>query len=122
MFFSVASPDWKPGQPLAPSGALLFRTWAEAESFAPDASVVAVSVCYNASTRAVSARGLGASSVGRWSSRAVSNSLGGITVFGPIPAALVGSAAHVVEAAGNEADLNLNDFHGWDSLTMALLA
>ena len=25
MFYSVASPDWKPGQPLTPAGALLFR-------------------------------------------------------------------------------------------------
>jgi len=122
MFFSVASPDWKAGQPMAPVGALLFRTRLEAESFAPDAPVVAVSVGYDATTRTVSPTGPGAASVGCWSARAVSNILDGITVFGSIPAALIGSMALASEVAKTEPDVALNDFHGWDSLTMALLA
>lgn len=118
MFYSVASPDWKPGQPLAPAGALLFRSRAEAESFAPEAPVVTVSVRHDASTRSVVPQGCGSAGADRWSTRAVGNRLGGVTVFGTIPAALVhaedGGPAWGA-AVGGEA-------YAWDSLTMALMA
>ena len=118
MFYSVASPDWKPGQPLTPAGALLFRSKSEAESFAPEASVVAVAVHYNASTRLVSSHAHG-TDADHWSSPAVSNNLGGIMVFSPIPAALLSESSGFPLTRG---ELVADGFHGWDSLTMALLA
>ena len=118
MFYSVASPDWKPGQPLAPTGALLFRSRAEAESFAPEAPVVTVSVRHDASTRSVVPQGCGSAGVGAWSARAVGNRLGGVTVFGTIPAALIHSRD--ADAAWNPAASG--EAYGWDSLTMALMA
>jgi len=126
MFFSVASPDWKPGQPLAPVGALLFRTRLEAESFAPEALVVEVLVRYHSATRAVTSQGPCVDAVGPWSSRAVSNILGGITVFGSIPSvlirSLVGEGSNVERGLTVEGERVPNEFRGWDSLTMALLA
>lgn len=126
MFFSVASPDWKPGQPLAPVGALLFWSRSEAEAFAPDASVVAVLVRYHSATRAVIPQGRASAAVGQWTSRAVSNILGGITVFGSIPSDLIralgGSDLKTEVRSTPGVDQLQGEFHGWDSLTMALLA
>jgi len=124
MFYSVASPDWKPGQPLAPAGALLFRTLAEAASFAPDAVVVAVAVEYDATKQTLRAQGHGGLTVGRWSARAVGNRLGGIIVFGTIPAALLRSTIveQVATTPALEAEARPTECYGWDSLTMALLA
>ena len=120
MFYSVASPDWKPGQPLSPAGALLFRTEAEAASFAPDAAVVAVAVRHDGSARAVRPRGCGASIVGTWSAPAVDNRLGGIMVFGSIPAPLVSPLVATRSGLGPVAAST--EVYGWDSLTMALMA
>ena len=90
MFYSVASPGWKPGQPLNPVGALLFRSRSEAESFAPDGSTVAVAVRFDERWRVVRPRGSAAlSASGPWSAPAIGNALGGLTVFGPIPPGLV---------------------------------
>jgi hypothetical protein len=130
MFYSVASPDWKPGQPLTPSGALLFRTRSEAESFAPEASSVAVVVRFDARRGEVRPQGPVASAkAGPWSAPAVGNSLGGVTVFGPIPAALVRPSVEVEalarwrpEGEDHPAAPARAGFGGWDSLTMALLA
>ena len=86
MFYSVASPDWKPGQPLTPAGALLFRTRSEAESFAPEAPAVAVAVRFDERRRAVRPQGpVASATAGHWSAPAVGNSLGGVTVFGADP-------------------------------------
>src|SRR5947208_2609825 len=57
MFYSVASPDWKPGQPLTPAGALLFRTRSEAEAFAPDCPSVAVAVRFDQHWRVIRPQG-----------------------------------------------------------------
>ena len=119
MFYSVASPDWKPGQPLAPAGALLFRTEAEAASFAPEAAVVAVAVRYDLKGRAIRPRACGSQVDGAWSASAVGNRLGGITVFAPIPAAYVRSMAETRPTCATAAPAEV---YGWDSLTMALLA
>lgn len=130
MFYSVASPDWKPGQPLTPAGALLFRTRSEAESFAPEASAVAVAVRFDEHRRAVRPQGPVASAkAGRWSAPAVGNTLGGVTVFGSIPATLVRPSVEVEALADwrprvmdePPAD-SVAEFGGWDSMTMALLA
>src|SRR4051794_23406566 len=87
MFYCVASPRWTPGRPLTPAGALLFRTRPEAESFAPGAPVVAVAVRFDGPLRAVRPRGAaGPSTAGAWSAPAAGNALGGVTVFGRIPA------------------------------------
>ncbi len=121
MFYSVASPDWKPGQPLTPAGALLFRSRAEAESFAPEATVVGVAVRYDTTTRIVvadSSRSVAA----RWSAVAVSNKLGGITVFGSVPAALVHDLSEMHQPfAADPSEVAIGGY-GWDSLTMALMA
>ncbi len=128
MFYTVASPDWKPGQALTPAGALLFRTRAEAESFAPEASAVAVAVRFDAGRRAVRPQGPVASAkAGDWSAPAVANSLGGVTVFGAIPAALVRPSPDSEALADwrPKPDPSAHlapGFGGWDSLTMALLA
>ena len=101
MFYSVASPDWKPGQPLSPSGALLFRSRSEAESFAPEASAVAVAVRFDPRRSEVRPQGPVASAkAGPWSAPAVGNSLGGVSVFGAIPASLVRPSVEV-EALAN---------------------
>ncbi len=119
MFYSVASPDWKPGQPLSPSGALLFRSRSEAEMFAPEASSVEVAVRFDERRRVVLPRGPVAWSLpGPWEAPAVANALGGVTVFGTIPAELVRRPAGVESGA----EPSLAGFGGWDSLTMALLA
>lgn len=130
MFYGVASPGWEPGRPLSPAGALLFRTRSEAESFAPGAPAVAVAVRFDAQRRAVRPRGAaGPATAGAWSAPAVGNTLGGVTVFGPIPAPLVRPAA---EAGGwlkprprDEVETSVGHvagFGGWDSMTMALMA
>jgi hypothetical protein len=130
MFYGVASPDWRPGHPLSLSGALLFRSILEAKSFAPEASSVAVAVRFDARRNEVRPEGQAASTpLGSWSAPAVGNSLGGVIVFGPIPAALVRPTVES-EAKGRCRPDNENDssrpvragFGGWDSLTMALLA
>lgn len=121
MFYSVASPDWKPGQPLAPAGALLFRSRAEAASFVPDASVVAVAVRYDSARRAITPRKSGGGDP--WSAGAVGNMLGGITVFDSIPPALVRPTADEAGAGlARRAEPAPAEAYGWDSLTMALLA
>lgn len=123
MFYSVASPDWKPGQPLSPSGALLFRSKSEAESFAPEAPAVEVAVRFDAKRRVVLPRGPMAWSLpDAWEAPAVANALGGVTVFGTIPGALVRPLIVADSEAEGEANLSLAGFGGWDSLTMALLA
>lgn len=123
MFFSVASPDWKPGQPMAPTGALLFRSRSEAQDFAPEAQVVAVAVRHNAAAGVVVARECAALAGGSWSSRAVGNALGGVTVFGAIPAPLVRVPSDFGRRlAPADEPINPAEGFGWDSLTMALLA
>src|SRR3954451_24615070 len=90
MFYGVASPAWKPGQALSPADDLLFRTRSEAEAFAPGSMAVAVAVRYDQRWRVVRPQGAAArSTAGPWSAPAVGNSLGGVTVFGAIPAGLV---------------------------------
>ena len=90
MFYSVASPEWKPGQPLTPAGGLLFRTRSEAELFAPEAPVVIVAVRFDRKRCEVRPQGpVASATVGAWSAPAVGNSLGGVSVFGPIPTSLV---------------------------------
>lgn len=119
MFYSVASPDWMPGQPLSPSGALLFRSRSEAEAFAPEASAVEVAVRFDERRRVVRPRGPVAWSMpDPWEAPAVANALGGVTVFGTIPAALVRPSVEVE----CESEPVPAGFGGWDSLTMALLA
>lgn len=118
MFYSVASPDWKPGQPLTPAGALLFRTRSEAESFAPDAPAVEVAVRFDDRLRAVRPRDAMA---GSWSAPAVGNTLGGVTVFGSIPAELIRPSVDV-ESTFSRPDGPVGGFDGWGSMTMALLA
>jgi hypothetical protein len=130
MFYSVASPDWKPGEPLTPSGALLFRTRSEAESFAPEAPAVAVAVRFDAMRRIVRPQGrVARATAGTWSAPAVGNSLGAVTVFGTIPANLVRPSDEVEALARWRPELEDDSpqptragFTGWDSLTMALLA
>ena len=130
MFYSVASPDWKPGQPLTPAGALLFRTRSEAELFAPEAPAVAVAVRFDPRRCEVRPQGpVASATAGPWSAPAVGNSLVGVSVFGAIPASLVRPSVEV-EALANwrpadEADAVATDpatVGKWDSLTMALLA
>jgi hypothetical protein len=127
MFYSVASPDWKPGQPLTPAGALLFRTRSEAESFAPETPTVAVAVRFDEKKRTVRPQGpVASATAGPWSSPAVANALGGVTVFGTIPAALI-RPLFEAEALADWRPKKVEDepetiFGGWDSLTMALLA
>jgi hypothetical protein len=128
MFYSVASPDWKPGQPLTPAGALLFRTRSEAELFAPEAPAVAVAVRFDPGRCEVRPQGpVALATVGPWSAPAVSNSLGGVSVFGAIPASLVRPSVDVETLAnwrpGSEEESSAPTTVGrWDSLTMALLA
>ena len=126
MFFSVASPDWKPGQSMAPAGALLFRSRREAEAFAPEAQVVAVVVRHNSAASLVVAGTTSLATGDGWSSRAVANALGGLTVFGSIPAALVKTSVDgpvpVEVGSSRSRGSALADSFGWDSLTMALLA
>ena len=130
MFYSVASPDWKPGQPLIPAGALLFRTRSEAELFAPEASAVAVAVRFDPARCEVRPQGpVASATAGPWSAPAVGNSLGGVTVFGSIPAALVRPSVEFETLANwrpgaedDQARTPRPSFGGWDSLTMALLA
>jgi hypothetical protein len=130
MFYSVASLGWEPGQPLTPAGALLFRTRSEAESFAPGAPAVAVAVRFDGHLRAVSPHGaVDSATAGAWSAPAVGNTLGGVTVFGPIPASLVRPAAEVggwlewrSRAEAEPSVGHVAGFGGWDSMTMALLA
>ena len=86
MFYSVASPDWKPGQPLTPSGALLFRTRSEAEAFAPEAPAVAVAVRFDARRARSARRGRSPRRrPGRGRPRRSATRLGGVTVFGADP-------------------------------------
>ncbi len=131
MFYTVASPDWKPGQPLTASAALLFRTKAEAESFAPEASTIALAVRFDAIRGLVRPLGPVAQAIASgWSVPAVRNSLGGLTVFGSIPASLVRpsleSEGYVHWRPEPEDEPSRSHpragFTGWDSLTMALLA
>ena len=130
MFYSVASPGWMPGQPLTPSGALLFRTRSEAESFAPEAPAVAVAVRFDPARREVRPQGpVASATAGSWSAPAVGNSLGGVTVFGTIPASLIrpsfeseAMADWRPRAEDEPAASPRSGFGGWDSLTMALLA
>ncbi len=130
MFYSVASPEWKPGQPMTPAGALLFRTRSEAESFAPEASAVAVAVRFDERRLEVRPQGpVASATAGPWAAPAVANTLGGVTVFGPIPSALV-RPSMVSEALADwrprvdeePALAPRAGFGGWDSMTMALLA
>ncbi len=128
MFYSVASPDWTPGRPLTPSGALLFRTRAEAEAFAPEGQAVVVAVRFDAGRAEVRALRPGRVADG-WRASAVANALGGLTVFGAIPTELVrplfeaeSTAGAALPAVGDPSDAALAGFGGWDSLTMALLA
>jgi hypothetical protein len=119
MFYSVASPGWTPGRPLSPSGALLFRSKAEAEAFAPEAEAVEVAVRFDGRRKVVLPKGPMAWSMpGAWEAPAVANSLGGVSVFGTIPAALV----RPTDRAESGPEPALPGFGGWDSLTMALLA
>ncbi len=131
MFYTVASPDWKPGQPLTLSAALLFRTRSEAESFAPDASTVALAIRFDASRGLVHPLGpVARATASGWSVPAVGNSMGGLTVFGSIPANLVRPSvesegyASWRPATDDEASRpeSRDGFSGWDTLTMALLA
>jgi hypothetical protein len=130
MFYSVASPGWEPGQPLTPAGALLFRTRSEAESFAPGAPAVAVAVRFDGHLRAVRPHGAVDSATDWvWSAPAVGNTLGGVTVFGSIPASLVRPAAEVEGTAGGRIGAEdepqagpVEGFGGWGSMAMALLA
>jgi hypothetical protein len=126
MFYSVASPDWKPGQPLTPAGALLFRTRWEAELFAPEAPTVAVAVRFDPKQCEVRPQGpVASATAGDWSAPAVGNSLGGISVFGTIPASLVRRSAEVESLANwrpTPEDEPAATVGRWDSLTMALLA
>jgi len=130
MFYSVASPEWTPGQPLTPSGALLFRTRSEAESFAPEASAVAVAVRFDSGRRVVRPQGpVASATAGNWSVPAVGNALGGVTVFGAIPATLIrpsieseAMADWRPRAEEEPSTAPRAGFGGWDSLTMALLA
>lgn len=130
MFYSVASPDWESGQPLNPVGALLFRTRSEAEAFAPDGPAVAVAVRFDPRWRVVRPQGAAAlSAAGPWAIPAIGNTLGGVTVFGPIPTELVRpsdlaeSLADWRPRSEEEAPAGPGPgFGGWDSLTVALLA
>ena len=126
MFYSVASPGWKPGQPLIPAGALLFRTKAEAELFAPEAPAVAVAVRFDPRRFEVRPQGpVASATAGNWSAPAVGNSLGGVSVFGEIPPSLVRPSVEVEALAnwrpGAEEESTVT-VGKWDSLTMALLA
>jgi hypothetical protein len=130
MFYSVASPGWKPGQPLNPSGALLFRTKAEAELFAPEAPAVAVAVRFDPRRCEVRPQGpVASATAGNWSAPAVGNSLGGVSIFGEIPPSLIRPSVEV-ESLVNWRPVVEEDPTGtnsatvgrWDSLTMALLA
>jgi hypothetical protein len=130
MFYSIASPDWKPGQPLTPSGALLFRTRSEAELFAPESPAVAVAVRFDPRRSEVRPQGpVASATAGPWSAPAVGNSLGGISVFGAIPASLVRPSVECEAMAnwrpGAEDEPSSTPragFGAWDSLTMALIA
>jgi hypothetical protein len=128
MLYSVASPDWKPGQSLTPTGALLFRTKAEAELFAPEAQAVAVAVRFDPRRCEVRPQGpVALATAGPWSAPAVSNSLGGVSVFGAIPASLVRPSVEVETLVqwrpGSDEEPTAPATVGrWDSLTMALLA
>jgi len=124
MFYSVASPEWKPGQPLTPSGALLFRTRAEAELFAPGAPAVAVAVRFDPRRCEVRPQGpVALATAGPWSAPAVANSLGGLNVFGAIPGSLVRPSVEVETLVqwrpGSEEDATVGQ---WESLTYALMA
>ena len=131
MFYSVASPDWKPGQPLTPSGAVLFRTRSEAELFAPGTLAVAVAVRFDPRRCEVRPQGPVANAkAGPWAAPAVDNSLGGVSVFGAIPAALVRPSVEV-EALADWRPIDdepaacpcpSKTVAGWDSLAMALHA
>ncbi|WP_435017131.1 hypothetical protein TA3x_004724 [Tundrisphaera sp. TA3] len=126
MFYSVASPDWKPGEPLTPAGALLFRTRAEAEAFSPDSATVAVAVRFDEKKRLIRPQGpVATATAGAWSAAAVANSLGGVTVFGVIPPSLVRPLFEVETLADwrpKAEEPPDSRFGGWDSLTMALMA
>jgi hypothetical protein len=130
MFYAVASPGWRPGQPLNPSGGLLFRSKAEAESFAPEALAVAVAIRYDARRSEIRPQGpVASASAGPWSAPAVANSLGDVSVFGSIPSALIRLASEVEvlarwrpESEEESSRPARAGFGGWDSLTMALLA
>ena len=126
MFYSVASPDWKPGQPLNPTGSLLFRTRSEAELFAPEAPTVAVAVRFDPRRCEVVPQGpVASATAGHWSAPAVGNSLGGVSVFGEIPASLARRSAEVESLANwrpTPEDESAASVGRWDSLTMALLA
>ena len=128
MFYSVASPDWKPGQPLTPAGSLLFRSRGGGEPRLPPR---------------------------RWSSRpwrsATTRRPGCVTPdaarLGPAVEILVGASPSATCSAGSPSsassprplvriqavdkmhgsrprriDRATLGWHGWDSLTMALLA
>jgi hypothetical protein len=132
MYYGVASAAWKPGQSLSPAEDLLFRTRSEAEAFAPGSRAVAVAVRYDQQWRVVRPQGAAArSTAGPWSAPAVGNSLGGVTVLGPIPAGLVRPSIEVEALADwrprleREPSGDPGPWLGsgdWDSLTTALLA
>jgi hypothetical protein len=130
MFYTVASPEWQPGQPLTPPAAL-FRSKAVAESFAPEASTVALAIRFDESRGLVHPQGpVARATASGWSVPAVGNSLGGLTVFGAIPANLVRPSDSSEGYAAWRPPINhersrperQGEFTGWDSLTMALLA
>jgi hypothetical protein len=131
MLYGVASPAWKPGQALSPADDLLFRTRSEAEAFAPGSLAVAVAVRYDRQGRVICPQGAARSTAGPWSAPAVGNSLGGVTVFGAIPAGLVRPPIEGETMADwrprvkEESSSDLGpapDDGDWDPLTMALLA
>ena len=125
MFYSVASPDWTPGRPLAPTGALLFRSKAEALAFAPGGQGVAVAVRFDSSRSEIRPRRASSGSIAGWKAPAVENSLGGLTIFEAIPTDLVRPVFEVDAALpgdGEGLEASGRGFGGWDSLTMALLA
>jgi hypothetical protein len=131
MFYTVASPEWKPGQPMTLSATLLFRTKAEAESFAPEASTVALAIRFDESRGLVHPHGpVARATAGGWSAPALGNSRGGLTVLGSIPSSLVRATVEVegyvswrppIEDESPHSERR-GGFSGWDSLTMALLA
>ncbi len=104
----------------------MFRTKSEAELFAPEAAAVAVAVRFDPRRSEVVPQGpVASATAGEWSAPAVANSLGGVSVFGEIPAALVRRLAEVESLANwrpTHEDDPTQTVGRWDSLTMALLA
>lgn len=94
MFYTVASPECTPGFPLCPTGTYLFRTRAEVDSLAPGAPTIAVAIHFDEDLRSVRPNGGVARALARdWAAPAVPNTMGGVTVLGPIPEGLVRSTS-----------------------------